>query len=95
MSPRPLPRSPSLEHLRKQAKSLLKAHKARNPGTRTYTPFLHWVSQDFSGKYINVKDGVRKTYLDPLAGSNPLTVYMLGGSTTFGTVARSGSATHG
>lgn len=31
MSPRPLPPQPSLEHLKKQAKGLLKAHKAGDP----------------------------------------------------------------
>ena len=61
MSPRPLPPQPSLEHLRKQAKALLKAHKARDPDIAArlkewLPPFSESAESDILDAKVSLRD---------------------------------------
>ena len=56
--------------------------------TFIYKPFVEWGRKDFSGRYINIDGGHRKTY-QPHANSRPLLkVYAFGASTMWGWGAR-------
>ena len=54
--------------------------------TRRLVPYVGYVDNEFHGQFINVDaQGSRKTWNpDPIDGVKPKTVYVFGGSTTFG-----------
>jgi lysophospholipase L1-like esterase len=56
---------------------------------KRYDPFLGWTLSDYSGDYVNVEDGVRRSY-EPAGGADPVAVYFLGGSAMFGWFQRDG-----
>jgi hypothetical protein len=49
-----------------------------------YDPYLGWVLADFKSSYVNVKDGIRRSYEPATAGRDPVEIYFLGGSAMFG-----------
>jgi lysophospholipase L1-like esterase len=52
-----------------------------------WTPFVYWRRKQFSGRFINIDErGVRKTLPPP--GSPDIRLFLLGGSTAWGTGAR-------
>lgn len=53
-----------------------------------YVPFLGWLQDEIVTPYVNVTDGERRTWSGGAGGSDALTVWMFGGSTTFGTGQR-------
>ena len=54
---------------------------------KRYDPFLGWRMLDYRGRYVNLSDGVRRSYEAPGAGGpDAVTVYFMGGSTMFGLV---------
>jgi lysophospholipase L1-like esterase len=59
---------------------------------RRYDPFLAWTSPDYAGRYVHVRDGVRRS-AEPAAGragGRPLDVVFFGGSAMFGLFQRDG-----
>lgn len=54
----------------------------------SYQPYIGWLRDDYSGQYINIKNGVRNTYQPHTISDKPLHLYIFGGSTTWGTGAR-------
>ncbi|MEA2420653.1 MAG: hypothetical protein QOE60_2859 [Thermoleophilaceae bacterium] len=56
---------------------------------KRYDPFLGWTLADYSGDYVTVKDGVRRSY-EPAGAADPVDVYFLGGSAMFGWFQRDG-----
>jgi lysophospholipase L1-like esterase len=50
---------------------------------KRYHPYLGWTLSDFRGRYVHVKDGVRRSY-QPAVSGDPVEIYFLGGSATFG-----------
>ncbi len=56
---------------------------------KRYDPFLGWTLSDYSGDYVNVENGVRRSY-KPAGGADPVEVYFLGGSAMFGWFQRDG-----
>lgn len=55
---------------------------------RRFRPYYLWRSRKYKGKYINIdSQGVRKTW-NPEPGKQPLNIWFLGGSTTWGSGAR-------
>jgi len=50
---------------------------------KRYDPYLGWALNDFKGRYVNVKDGARRSY-EPAMSGKPVEVYFLGGSALFG-----------
>ena len=58
---------------------------------KRYDPFLSWRMVDYRGRYVNLSDGVRRSYEAPGAGGpDAVTVYFMGGSTMFGSFQRDG-----
>jgi len=53
-----------------------------------YEPFAGWRREDFVGDFVNVQDGIRQSWESPRTSSGRLTVWMFGGSTTWGTGQR-------
>ncbi|KUI23446.1 hypothetical protein AU193_01495 [Mycobacterium sp. GA-1285] len=49
-----------------------------------YVPLLGMVSQDYKGRYINIADRARKTYIAEGVGDDATSVYLFGGSTMWG-----------
>ena len=53
-----------------------------------YTPFTGWSRKDYSGRYINIKDGLRQTYRASTKSNATLQLYAFGASTMWGTGTR-------
>lgn len=53
-----------------------------------YEPFAGWRREDFVGNFVNVQEGIRQSWESPRTSAEPLTVWMFGGSTTWGTGQR-------
>jgi len=52
-------------------------------------PLRGWTFPDYSGRYVHVKNGVRRSYEPPAsAGTDPINVFFFGGSTMFGAYQR-------
>jgi lysophospholipase L1-like esterase len=51
---------------------------------KTYHPYLGWTLDDFESRYVNVRDGVRRSYQQPGLPADAPTVYFFGGSAMFG-----------
>jgi hypothetical protein len=49
-----------------------------------YDPYLGWRLAGFKGRYVNVKDGIRRSYEPKATGGDPVEIYFLGGSAMFG-----------
>jgi lysophospholipase L1-like esterase len=61
------------------------AEEGRLTSGMVYTPFTAMSLRDFEGRYFNVKDRVRASYVSPLAATRrPVRIWFFGGSTTFG-----------
>jgi len=54
----------------------------------SYQPFIGWRRDDYSGKYINIKNGIRKSYQSNINPDKSILLYIFGGSTIWGTGAR-------
>jgi len=52
-----------------------------------YQPFVGWRRADYSSDFVNIEDGLRATWAPP-ADDNALTIWVFGGSTTWGTGQR-------
>jgi hypothetical protein len=50
---------------------------------KTYDPYLGWTLTDFKSRYVNVEDGIRRSY-EPATAGKPAEIYFLGGSAMFG-----------
>jgi lysophospholipase L1-like esterase len=55
---------------------------------KQYTPFIGWTRKDYTGRYINIKDGHRQTYRPSMNSKPVLRLYIFGGSFTWGTGGR-------
>ncbi len=53
-----------------------------------YKPFVGWHLNDYSGRYINIKEGLRKTYQASSNSPRALRLYAFGASTMWGWGAR-------
>ena len=49
-----------------------------------FVPFLTHRAEDHQGRFINITDGIRRSYVDPDLPSDAPTVWFFGGSTTWG-----------
>jgi hypothetical protein len=58
-------------------------------GKKRYDPFLTWRMTDFEGRYVNLTNGVRRSY-QPSGATTPAAVklFFFGGSTMFGSFQR-------
>jgi hypothetical protein len=58
-------------------------------GRKRYDPFLTWRMTEFKGRYVNLTNGVRRSY-QPSGATTPgaLKVFFFGGSTMFGSFQR-------
>jgi hypothetical protein len=54
-----------------------------------FDPYLGWTSRDFSGRYVNVRRGIRRSY-QPAGSAEPVEVFLFGGSAMFGLFQRDG-----
>lgn len=50
----------------------------------TFAPYTGFALRDYSGRYINVRDRVRRSYQPAVGAGQVINVWFLGGSTTFG-----------
>ena len=55
---------------------------------KQYTPFIGWTRKDYTGHYINIKDGHRQTYRPSMNSKPTSRLYIFGASFTWGTGAR-------
>jgi lysophospholipase L1-like esterase len=55
---------------------------------REYRPYVVWARRDYQGRYINIENRNRKSYQAVTESQKNLSLYIFGGSTTWGTGAR-------
>jgi lysophospholipase L1-like esterase len=56
----------------------------RGSSPMLYSPYEIWKNRDFSGKHINIENGVRRTLYSEEAAAGVRTIFFLGGSTMWG-----------
>ena len=63
-------------------------HEFREAFRVRYRPYIGWQRRDFAGQHINIEGGVRRTWRAAESAAGDPRVFVLGGSTAWGTGAR-------